>query len=97
MSGGGAAAYSGITSSQLKPGTVDTVTLDEIGSYEGHQLQTGVNGQVVQTTLGAMVFDIPRLIEYCSGFTPLEAGDVTEVGIDGIWVLRNTVVAEPRS
>jgi 2-keto-4-pentenoate hydratase/2-oxohepta-3-ene-1,7-dioic acid hydratase in catechol pathway len=78
-----------------------------------------VNGQVVQdTTLGEMIFDIPRQIEYCSTFTRLEpgdvivtgtpggvgsrrtpplwlkAGDVVEVEIDRVGLLRNTVADE---
>lgn len=30
-----------------------------------------------------MIFDIPRIIEYCSAFTPLAAGDVIATGTPG--------------
>lgn len=95
------------------------VTPDEVGAIGPQRLQTRVNGQVVQdTTLGEMIFDIPRQIEYCSTFTRLEpgdvivtgtpggvgsrrtpplwlkAGDVVEVEIDRVGLLRNTVADE---
>jgi len=65
-----------------------------------------------------MIFDIPTLVEYCSSFNPLVAGDVivtgtpggvgvkrtpplwmkpgdvVEVEIDGIGVLRNGIADE---
>ena len=60
------------------------VTADEVGPLDALRLQTRVNGQVVQAaTLGEMIFDIPRQIEYCSAFTPLEAGDVIATGTPG--------------
>jgi 2-keto-4-pentenoate hydratase/2-oxohepta-3-ene-1,7-dioic acid hydratase in catechol pathway len=95
------------------------VTPDEVGAIGPQRLQTRVNGQVVQdTTLGEMIFDIPRQIEYCSTFTQLEpgdvivtgtpggvgsrrtpplwlkAGDVVEVEIDRVGLLRNIVADE---
>ena len=95
------------------------VTPDEVGTIGPQRLQTRVNGQVVQdTTLGEMIFDIPRQIEYCSTFTRLEpgdvivtgtpggvgsrrtpplwlrSGDVVEVEIDRVGLLRNTVADE---
>jgi 2-keto-4-pentenoate hydratase/2-oxohepta-3-ene-1,7-dioic acid hydratase in catechol pathway len=95
------------------------VTPDEVGAIGPQRLQTRVNGQVVQdTTLGEMIFDIPRQIEYCSTFTQLEPGDVivtgtpggvgsrrtpplwlkpgdvVEVEIDRVGLLRNTVADE---
>ena len=95
------------------------VTPDEVGAIGPQRLQTRVNGQVVQdTTLGEMIFDIPRQIEYCSTFTRLEpgdvivtgtpggvgsrrtpplwlkAGDVVEVEIDRVGLIRNTVADE---
>jgi 2-keto-4-pentenoate hydratase/2-oxohepta-3-ene-1,7-dioic acid hydratase in catechol pathway len=33
--------------------------------------------------LADMIFDIPRLIEYCSSFTRLEPGDVIATGTPG--------------
>jgi 2-keto-4-pentenoate hydratase/2-oxohepta-3-ene-1,7-dioic acid hydratase in catechol pathway len=60
------------------------VTPDEVGPLPALRLQTRVNGQVVQdTTLGEMIFDIPRQIEYCSTFTRLEPGDVIATGTPG--------------
>jgi 2-keto-4-pentenoate hydratase/2-oxohepta-3-ene-1,7-dioic acid hydratase in catechol pathway len=95
------------------------VTPDEVGDLSALRLQTRVNGEVMQSArLGQMIFDIARLIEYCSAFTQLEPGDVivtgtpggvgaqrkppawlkpgdvTEVEIDRVGLLRNTVVAE---
>jgi 2-keto-4-pentenoate hydratase/2-oxohepta-3-ene-1,7-dioic acid hydratase in catechol pathway len=95
------------------------VTPDEVGPLDALKLRTRVNGETVQdTTLGQMIFDIPRQIEYCSTFTRLEpgdviatgtpggvgsrrnpplwlkAGDVVEVEIDRVGLLRNTVEDE---
>lgn len=97
------------------------VTPEELRDLGARRLQTRVNGSVVQSaTFDQMIFGIPRLIEYCSGFTQLEPGDVivtgtpggvgakrqpplwlkpgdvVEVEIEGIGLLRNTVVAETR-
>lgn len=95
------------------------VTPDEMGDLGPLRLTTRVNGTVVQNaTFDQMIFDVPRLIEYCSSFTRLEPGDVivsgtpggvgakrqpplwlkpgdiTEVEIERIGLLRNTIVAE---
>lgn len=60
------------------------VTRDSIGKIGSQRLQTRLNGNVMQdTTLGEMIFDIPRLIEYCSAFTLLETGDVIATGTPG--------------
>ena len=60
------------------------VTPDEMGPLGPQRLQTRVNGQVVQdTTLADMIFDVPRVIEYCSTFTALEPGDVIATGTPG--------------
>jgi 2-keto-4-pentenoate hydratase/2-oxohepta-3-ene-1,7-dioic acid hydratase in catechol pathway len=60
------------------------MTPDELGPLGSLRLQTRVNGEVVQdATLGQMIFDIPRQIEYCSTFTRLEAGDVIATGTPG--------------
>ena len=60
------------------------VTPDEGGDLAGLRLQTRLNGEVVQdATLGQMIFDIPRQIEYCSSFTRLEPGDVIVTGTPG--------------
>ena len=95
------------------------VTPDEVGDLGPQRLQTRVNGQVVQDALlSQMIFDVPRVIEYCSTFTRLEPGDViatgtpggvgakrtpplwlkpgdiVEVEIDGVGLLRNGVADE---
>ncbi len=60
------------------------VTPDEVGDLGSRRITTKVNDVIVQdATLGQMIFDIPRLIEYCSGFTRLEAGDVIATGTPG--------------
>jgi 2-keto-4-pentenoate hydratase/2-oxohepta-3-ene-1,7-dioic acid hydratase in catechol pathway len=60
------------------------VTPDEAGDLAPLRLQTRLNGQVVQeATIGQMIFDIPRQIEYCSSFTRLEPGDVIVTGTPG--------------
>ena len=60
------------------------VTADEVGPLGKQRLQTRVNGQVVQDTLlEHMIFDVPRVIEYCSTFTRLEPGDVIATGTPG--------------
>lgn len=61
------------------------VTPDELGGKLAHRrIQTRVNDLVVQdATLGDMIFDIPTIIEYCSGFTRLEPGDVIATGTPG--------------
>ncbi|HEX7115701.1 MAG TPA: fumarylacetoacetate hydrolase family protein [Steroidobacter sp.] len=95
------------------------VTADELPDIAPLRLQTRVNGTVVQSaTFSQMIFDVPRLIEYCSTFTRLEPGDVivtgtpggvgsrrqpplwlkpgdvTEVEIEKVGLLRNRIVAE---
>jgi 2-keto-4-pentenoate hydratase/2-oxohepta-3-ene-1,7-dioic acid hydratase in catechol pathway len=95
------------------------VTRDVIADLGSLRLQTRVNGAVMQEArLGQMIFDIPRVIAYCSAFTRLEPGDViatgtpggvgakrkpplwlvpgdvVEVEIDQIGLLRNTVADE---
>jgi 2-keto-4-pentenoate hydratase/2-oxohepta-3-ene-1,7-dioic acid hydratase in catechol pathway len=60
------------------------VTPDEIPDLDALQLTTRVNGTVVQESgLDHMIFDVPRLIEYCSAFTPLRPGDVIPTGTPG--------------
>jgi 2-keto-4-pentenoate hydratase/2-oxohepta-3-ene-1,7-dioic acid hydratase in catechol pathway len=60
------------------------MTPDELGDVTPLRLQTRVNGEVVQdATIGQMIFDIPRQIEYCSSFTRLEPGDVIVTGTPG--------------
>ena len=60
------------------------VTADEIADYRSLRLETRVNGETVQSAgLYQLIFDIPTLIEYCSGFTPLSPGDVIATGTPG--------------
>jgi len=95
------------------------VTADEIPDPTQLMLHTRLNGNEVQhTKTDDLIFDIPYLISYISGFTPLvagdvivtgtpegvgfarkpplwmKAGDVVEVDISGIGVLRNSIVDE---
>jgi 2-keto-4-pentenoate hydratase/2-oxohepta-3-ene-1,7-dioic acid hydratase in catechol pathway len=67
------------------------VTADELGDIGDLRLQTRVNGEVRQSALlGEMIFDVPRLIEYCSSFTDLQPGDVIVTGTPaGIGARRN--------
>lgn len=60
------------------------VTPDEVGELADLRISTRLNGEVVQDArLGQMIFDIPTLIEYCSSFNQLEAGDVIVTGTPG--------------
>ena len=49
-------------------------------------LSTTLNGQRVQhSQTDDLIFDIPAIIEYISGFTPLQAGDIIATGTpDGV-------------
>jgi 2-keto-4-pentenoate hydratase/2-oxohepta-3-ene-1,7-dioic acid hydratase in catechol pathway len=60
------------------------VTTDELRDPSRLSLTTRLNGEVVQqASTSDMVFDIPALIEYCSTFTELGAGDVIITGTTG--------------
>lgn len=60
------------------------VTKDEIEDVERLDLETRLNGELMQSTsTGDLIFDIPRLIEYCSAFTRLEPGDIIATGTPG--------------
>lgn len=60
------------------------VTADEIPDPCALQLVTRVNGEVMQQgNVGDLVFDIPRLVEYCSSFAELMPGDVIATGTPG--------------
>jgi 2-keto-4-pentenoate hydratase/2-oxohepta-3-ene-1,7-dioic acid hydratase in catechol pathway len=60
------------------------VTADEIPDPSKLTLITRLNGQEVQrTTTDLMIFPIPELIEYISGFTTLNSGDVIATGTPG--------------
>ncbi|MFC3941272.1 FAA hydrolase family protein [Pseudomonas gingeri NCPPB 3146 = LMG 5327] len=95
------------------------VTADEVGDPQDLELTTRLNGQVMQhTSTSDMIFDVRKLIEYCSTFTELapgdvivsgttggvgafreppvwmKPGDVVEVEISGLGILRNTIADE---
>ena len=53
-------------------------------------LTTTLNGQTVQhSQTDDLIFDIPAIIEYISGITPLQAGDIIATGTpDGVGMAR---------
>ena len=60
------------------------VTTDEIPDVEALKLTTRLDGVVVQEAgLDQLIFSIPRIIAYCSAFTPLLPGDVIATGTPG--------------
>jgi 2-keto-4-pentenoate hydratase/2-oxohepta-3-ene-1,7-dioic acid hydratase in catechol pathway len=60
------------------------VTADEIADPSKLHLQTRLNGEVMQDAdTSDMIFGVGKLIEYCSSFTPLAAGDVLITGTTG--------------
>ena len=60
------------------------VTGDESGDPQDLELTTRLNGEVMQhTRTSDMIFDVRRLIEYCSTFTELAPGDVIVTGTTG--------------
>ena len=64
------------------------------------RVKTRINGKEVQNeSTSYLIFNIPTLISYCSKFVTLEPGDmkdgdVCEIEIDGIGVLRNPIKLE---
>ncbi|MDE2200658.1 MAG: fumarylacetoacetate hydrolase family protein [Rhodospirillales bacterium] len=95
------------------------VTPEEVGDITAQSLVTRLNGTEMQRArINDLVFNVPKLIEYCSTFTILEAGDVlitgttggvgayrepqiwmkpgdvVEVEISGVGLLRNMVAQE---
>lgn len=60
------------------------VTRDEVPDVAQLQLETRLNGQVVQKAgLSDLIFDIPTIVAYISRFTPLSPGDVIATGTPG--------------
>ena len=60
------------------------VTRDEIRDPSTLRLQTRLNGKVMQSaTISEMIFSIPEIIAYVSGFTGLAVGDVIATGTPG--------------
>ena len=59
-------------------------TRDEVPDVTKLQLQTRLNGTVVQNaSVGDLIFDIPTIVHYVSRFTPLSPGDVIATGTPG--------------
>ena len=112
-----------VTSGKNFPGTGPLgpwiVTTDEIADPTRLTLTTRLNGQEVQKSgTDLLIYSVPQIIAFCSGFTALapgdviatgtpdgvghrrnpplwmKPGDVLEVEITGIGVLRNKVVDE---
>jgi 2-keto-4-pentenoate hydratase/2-oxohepta-3-ene-1,7-dioic acid hydratase in catechol pathway len=60
------------------------ITPEEAGPLEDKRIETRVNGATMQSAkLGDMIFSIPRIIAYLSGFTRLSPGDVIATGTPG--------------
>jgi 2-keto-4-pentenoate hydratase/2-oxohepta-3-ene-1,7-dioic acid hydratase in catechol pathway len=60
------------------------LTADEVPDPQALQLQTVLDGEVVQSTSTAlMIFSVAELIAFCSTFTRLEPGDVIATGTPG--------------
>jgi 2-keto-4-pentenoate hydratase/2-oxohepta-3-ene-1,7-dioic acid hydratase in catechol pathway len=56
-------------------------TLDEVGALQDLHMCTWLNGHKVQDVrAGEMIFDIPTLLVYVSGFITLEPGDILSTG-----------------
>ena len=88
------------------------VSPEEIGDVQNLNIQTRLNGKVVQeSNTRHMIFKIPEMIAFISknftlepgdiistgtpsGVGPLRDGDVVEVEIEGIGILKNPVQAE---
>ncbi len=57
------------------------VTADEIPDPSALNLQTRLNGEVVQSApVSDLKFNVPYLIEYISSFCPLRTGDIISTG-----------------
>ncbi len=57
------------------------VTADEIADPSALRLSTRLNGEEVQnSTVSAMIFDIPTLVNYVTTFLELKAGDILSTG-----------------
>lgn len=60
------------------------MTPDEVGDLDRLEITTRLNGEVMQNaTADLLVFGFVQLIEYCSTFTDLVAGDVIVTGTPG--------------
>ena len=62
----------------------ELVTPEELGPLESLQIETRLNGVVMQTALlGEMIFSVAEIIEYISTFITLDPGDVIATGTPG--------------
>ncbi|MCW8863704.1 MAG: fumarylacetoacetate hydrolase family protein [Colwellia sp.] len=60
------------------------VTPNDIPDPHKLSIQTRLNGEIMQdANTGMFIFDIPKIIEYISGFTALSPGDVIATGTPG--------------
>ena len=60
------------------------VVAADVEDLASQRVQTRVNGQLVQDQpVSDMIWDIPKLIAYCSTFTDLKPGDVIASGTPG--------------
>jgi len=60
------------------------VPVTDISDVDALVLETRVNGDVRQrASVANLIFSIPEIIEYCTSFTPLGAGDVIVTGTPG--------------
>ncbi len=60
------------------------VTADEIPDAQALEIQSRLNGQVMQkSNTDLMTFNIRKIIKYVTTFTPLEPGDVIATGTPG--------------
>ena len=71
----------------LGPGLVDD------WDFHGKRIETRVNGDVVQSgSTDEMIWDMHELVADIARTITLEPGDVVEVEVDGLGLLRNTIV-----
>jgi 2-keto-4-pentenoate hydratase/2-oxohepta-3-ene-1,7-dioic acid hydratase in catechol pathway len=62
----------------------ELITPEEVGTLEGKRIETRLNGDTVQSAhIGDLIFNIPRIITYLSGFTRLAPGDIIATGTPG--------------
>ena len=60
------------------------LTPQEAGELADKRIETRLNGDVMQSAvLGDMIFSVPRIVAYLSGFTQLSPGDVIATGTPG--------------
>lgn len=70
------------------------VTLDEIPDIHALDLETRVNGQIMQKgNTSDLIFDIPAIIAFISQDITLQPGDIISTGTpDGVGIFRNPPV-----